>query len=165
MKPFYYVVMLLFITSCGDSSRKEDAKISEEKVEKNFNSIQQASWLLGDWVSTDTVALTQEYWTQENDSTLLLHGRTLVGIDTVFHERVELQQGPTGTFFTVQDVLKKTPPIAFKMIKSRANADTLVFQNLKHDFPKRIKYWLPASDTLRAYIEGGNQFVHFEFTK
>jgi hypothetical protein len=46
--------------------------------------------------------------------------------------------------------------------KSTAATDTLlVFENLEHDFPKRILYRRRGADSIVARIEGGNRGIDF----
>ena len=37
----------------------------------------------------------------------------------------------------------------------RASGNEVVFENLEHDFPKRVGYRLVSSDSLEAWVDGG----------
>jgi hypothetical protein len=42
--------------------------------------------------------------------------------------------------------------VGFKLVE--AGEQRAVFQNLQHDFPQRILYWIDAAGALHARIEG-----------
>ena len=146
------IAALLLLVAC--KNKTQDNKISEEiVVEKQFDTIEKLQWLVGEWTNITENEQSYENWTQANDSTLKAHSFTIVETDTVFAERVILQQRSDDVFFTVVAYNQNDDkPVTFKMIPSKKG--TFTFENTKHDFPSKISYANPVRDSIHAWIEG-----------
>lgn len=162
-----YLTALLLVVACKNGTPEK--KISEEiGIEKQFETIEKLQWLVGEWTNITEKEQSFENWTQTNDSTLKAHSFTLVEADTVFAERVTLQQKNNEVFFTVVAYNQNDDqPITFKMIPS--NEGTFTFENPQHDFPSRISYTNSMQDSIHAWIEGTvngeDQKVDFYYTR
>lgn len=161
-----YLLLILLLNSCKNNSETE--KGETEIVVRNFEKIEEVKWLLGTWVNEFTPEFSQESWTKENDSTFSAFSFTLVHNDTVFSETMSLQQKDGNLLLTVVEVNpNEAVPVTFRLVSS--DKRKFVFENKKHDFPKRIIYTHPVKDSLHAWIEGPvdgeNKQLHFHFSK
>jgi hypothetical protein len=112
--------------------------------------------LEGTWKMTTKRVAIYEEWKKINEHYLQNRGYMVTGNDTVTNERVALTNTEDGIFYTstVEDQNNKQP-VAFKMTKAENNM--FVFENPKHDFPKRIVYKLATPDSLHAFIDDGTE--------
>ncbi len=164
-----YLLLLIVIPllySCKNNSETE--KPETETASKNFEKIEQLNWLLGTWVNEFTPEFSKESWTRENDSTFSAFSFTKVHNDTVFSETMFLQQKDGKLLMTVTEASENGDvPVTFRLVSSEKMQ--FVFENKKHDFPKRIVYTQPVKDSLVAWIEGPvdgeNKKLYFHFSK
>jgi hypothetical protein len=68
----------------------------------------------------------------------------------VFFEFLRIEARADGVYYVAQP--KGKPPTDFKL--ARKDGETFVFENLAHDFPKRILYTRAGDDALVARVEG-----------
>lgn len=54
-------------------------------------------------------------------------------------------------------------PIRFELVSNKN--DSFVFQNLKHDFPKRIIYEVLSKDSINVTLIGENEEFNFKYVK
>ncbi len=85
--------------------------------------------------------------------------QTVVEGRTVFFEFIKVEQTPDGVVMTPAPRGKTSVP--FKMVSLAGKK--AVFENLEHDFPKRIVYELRESGALVARIEGDKPEQSEEF--
>jgi len=146
MKNLYILFLILAFTSC----KKEEKQT--EVIKKNYEKIEQLQWLIGSWTNITEEKQSFENWHKANDSTLKAHSYTIVESDTVFAERVTLQQIDSTVAFTVVAYKENDDkPITFVL---NSNDSVFTFENLKHDFPSKISYSNPEKDSIHAWIEG-----------
>lgn len=151
-KTLTYISAFLLLLSCN---HKTQEKVSSEEVirEKQFETIENLKWLVGNWTHFTKKEKSYENWILANDSTLIAHSFTLVENDTVFAERVTLQQIDKNVFFTVVAYNQNDDkPVTFELIPSTTG--TFTFENAQHDFPSKITYTNPVKDAIHAWIEG-----------
>lgn len=112
--------------------------------------------LEGTWKMTTKRGAICEEWKKVDKNYLQSRGYMIKGTDTIVNERVALTNTAAGIFYTstVEDQNNKQP-IAFKMTKAENNI--FVFENPRHDFPKRIVYHLITADSLHAFIDDGTE--------
>lgn len=168
MKKIVLISSVLLLALACKNETQEKTIPEEVVVENKFKSIEKLHWLVGEWTHSTEQEQSYENWTQANDSTLTAHSFTLVEADTVFAERVTLQQKNNDVFFTVIAYNQNDDqPVTFKMIPS--NEGTFTFENPEHDFPSSISYTNPAKDSIHAWIEGKvkgeNRKVDFYFKR
>ncbi|WP_432410688.1 DUF6265 family protein [Rasiella sp. SM2506] len=149
----FLCISAVFLLIACEKGSKDNRILGDALVEKQFETIEKLAWLVGDWTHSTEKEHFYENWTQANDSTLKAHSFILVETDTVFEERVTLQQNNNDVFFTVIAYNQNDDtPVTFKMIPS--DKGTFIFENLQHDFPSRISYANPVKDSIHAWIEG-----------
>ena len=112
--------------------------------------------LEGTWKMNTKRGAVCEEWKRMNKNYLQSKGYMVKGKDTIISERIALTNSKEGIFYTstVEEQNNKQP-IAFKMTGSENNI--FVFENPRHDFPKRIVYKLITADSLHAYIDDGTE--------
>ena len=127
------------------------------KSEKSFDKLEKMNWILGQWEYKMPEGILTETWTKTNDS--IFSGTTYFIInkkDTVHSETIILTQ--------LKDELIYSPtvkgqnddkPIDFIMTSDSEN--NFVFENPKHDYPKRIAYQKVDNNRLVATISGKQQ--------
>lgn len=108
------------------------------------------SWMAGSWEGTTGKASIEEHWTPVAGGTLFGVSRTIVEGKTVAFEFLRIEARADGLYYVAQPGGR--PPTDFKLIK--VEGQSVVFENLAHDFPQRILYRKNADGTLDARVEG-----------
>ena len=140
-------ILLLSIVSCN----KYDAN---GNIIKDYEELEKANWMLGEWEKTDSLGTLREIWERLDDS-------TFVGLsyyiqnkkDTLHNEQMELMQN--GDYLIYSATIKgenNDSPIPFQMTKDEDSL--LVFENPKHEYPQKIQYKLMKNGSLVATISG-----------
>jgi len=117
-------------------------------------------WLLGSWQRTGMAAGTsgEEHWRRQAD-VLEGEGRSYRQGDLQFQERLRIiDEG--GQLYYVADVAGNPAPVRFALVEQ--GAQSVVFENLRHDFPQRIAYQRNGRQ-LRATVSAGERVQVFEF--
>ena len=109
------------------------------------------SWMAGNWESEPGRVQTDERWSPIAGGTMMGTSRTVAGDRTVFFEFLRIESRPDGVYYVAQPK-GRHPGVDFKLV--RATDMEAVFENLAHDFPKRIIYRKAADGSLTARIEG-----------
>lgn len=135
------ILLLLAIVSCkkSDANEKDKIKISH--------------WLLGNWENKTVDGNLTETWKKVNDSTFQAQSYFIKEKDTLHFESITLQQkGEELTYNATVKGQNNDKPITFKLTNSTEKQ--LVFENPKHDYPKKIIYTQINEDNLVAEISG-----------
>jgi hypothetical protein len=107
------------------------------------------AFMSGHWETAPGGQQTDENWTDVAGGTLFGTSRTVAGGKTVFFEFLRVETRKDGVFYVAQP--KGGKGTDFQLVKLEGEKAT--FENLAHDFPKRILYWKDGKD-LVARIEG-----------
>jgi hypothetical protein len=129
------------------------------------NRITDVAWLQGCWELRDGDRVVEERWAPPRAGSMLGVGRTTRGDTLLEHEyivlserdgRLAYQAHPSGQASAV--FLSRSP--------AGQEAETIVFENLEHDFPQRVGYRRTGSDALLGWIEGtaGGKSRRVEFS-
>ncbi len=140
-------MVLLASVSCN----KYDAK---GNLIKKYDEIQKATWLLGEWEKTDSLGTLKEIWVNKNDSTFIGQSYYIQNNkDTIHNENIELVQAQEHLIYlALVKGENNNKAIPFQMTK---DADSLlVFENPKHDYPKKIEYRLLKNKGLSITVFG-----------
>ncbi|MCE3259412.1 MAG: hypothetical protein K0S12_1053 [Bacteroidetes bacterium] len=142
-----------FLYRC--SSDQAPLTDANEPVSKGLT-IKHLHWLAGTWQFNSSDGTFFEIWKKENDSLLTGNGYFIKGKDTLFSEKLELQQKGSDLFYvaTVPDQ-NNGQPVPFRFMEF--NKGEYNFVNTEHDFPQRIIYKNPQPDFLCVRIEGTQQ--------
>ena len=107
------------------------------------------AWIAGHWTATTGKLTTEEVWLAPAGDLMVGAGRT-VGAKGAFFEFMRIEARGDTLYFIAQP--RGAAPTEFKSIK--VEADTVVFENLQHDFPQRVIYRRAGDDRLDARTEG-----------
>ena len=150
MKKLMFFIIICFVNSCNKASLTES---------KN-----QFSWLAGKWkkISKNMNKITYESWRADRKTgDLLGKGFVIVNSDTVFSERLRILENK-GEYFYSAKINQNKDAVLFKI--KEYNSNSLLSENLEHDFPKRIEYKL-SNDTLIAVISDDNKSIPLKFIR
>ncbi|WP_312914106.1 DUF6265 family protein [Stenotrophomonas sp.] len=117
-------------------------------------------WLLGNWQRTGMAAGTSgaEHWRRQAD-VLEGEGRSYRQGELRFQERLRIiDEG--GQLYYVADVAGNPAPIRFALVAQ--GVQSVVFENLQHDFPQRIAYQRNGR-RLTATVSAGERVQVFAF--
>lgn len=147
------VAILLATASCKENS-KDDTNPSENNVLEA--SVQNASWLIGNWGNTLPDGSFIEKWTKESDSVYKAESYFIANNDTLFAEYVTLGKINDTLAYTVTvPGQNNEKPVSFKLISMSGNK--LVFENPQHDYPSKIEYIKITADSIVAVISGAKK--------
>ena len=107
------------------------------------------SWMAGTWHAEGPNRTIEEQWMEPAGKLMLGMSRT-VSQRGAFFEFLRLEARADGVYYVAQPGGR--PPTDFKL--ARSSAGEAVFENLQHDFPKRIIYRLDSPVDLTARVEG-----------
>ena len=140
------VLLIILFQSCN----KYDAN---GRLIKEYEALNKAKFLLGDWEKTDSVGTLIENWKVENDSTLSGNSFFVINKDTIRRETIEMVQDKEYLLYTSTIVGENNDePIPYQMTKSTDSL--LVFENPKYSYPKKIAYKLTGEKRVTATISG-----------
>jgi hypothetical protein len=120
------------------------------------------AWLEGKWVGKyDTVPIFEQ-WKPPDGNIMRGRGGVLSGKDTVFSERINIEQRGHDLYY-IAIVGHNREPAEFKFTGYKE--DTAVFENPAHDFPQRVLYYKNSDGTVYACVDGKykGRYVKEEF--
>jgi len=113
--------------------------------------IEDLSFMSGDWQQTSGSLQDDEHWTGLAGGSLMGLSRTVKDGRTVGFEYLRIETRPDGIYYVAHPGAK-SPGTDFKLV--RLQDREAVFENLAHDFPKRIIYRRNSDGGLTARVEG-----------
>jgi hypothetical protein len=130
--------------------KRKDSNNARHSKQVDFS---QFLWLEGDWIQVDNEGKLQESWRLSGDTMLIGFSSMIQGKDTLFFEKLSIEVRGYSYYY-IPEVRDQNngQAVLFKM--TEANPGKFVFENKEHDFPQRIVYTHPISDSLVAWIEG-----------
>lgn len=144
--PFFALFAALLVPTAGLAGAP-----SGVPVQTTTMTVESIAWISGNWELADGPVTIDERWSPVAGGTMFGTSRTVSGGRTVFFEFIRIETRPDGVFYVAQPK-GRHPGVDFKLV--RASEAEAVFENLKHDFPKRIIYRKGADGSLTARIEG-----------
>ena len=111
--------------------------------------LEAVSWMAGNWRIEEPNMTVEEQWMEPAGKLMLGMSRTTSKRGSFF-EFLRVEARADGVYYVAQP--RGNPPTDFKLVRSSANE--VVFENLEHDFPKRILYRLDSANELTARVEG-----------
>ncbi len=121
------------------------------------------AWLAGSWEGKDASGLEmEEVWTAPKGGTMLGLHRDVKDGKLASFEFLRIESGADGLVYQAQPRGRAATPFHLKESASKK----VVFENLKHDFPQRILYWVTDDGALHARVEGmqGGKLVGEEWS-
>ena len=109
------------------------------------------SWLAGSWEGKDVSGLEmEEVWTAPKGGAMLGLHRDVKDGKLASFEFLRIEAGTGGLVYQAQPRGRPATPFPLK----ESTARKVVFENLKHDFPQRVLYWMTDDGALHARVEG-----------
>lgn len=140
-------LMLVLATLLAMLAAPRDAHAQEAAT------LDRAAWLAGCWEHRAGARVTTEIWMPASGGLMLGAGRTVVGGQARQYEQLRLTvEGGRLVYTALPSGQKETAFTSAATLSPRT--DSLVFENLAHDFPQRITYWRVGTDSLVARVEG-----------
>lgn len=139
------LVSVLFATLFVASCKKEEEKALQE--------IDKVKWIVGEWENKSKDGVLTENWERISDTVFDAVCYFVHGKDTLHNEKIRLKQAENAIIYspTVKGE-NGNRPVHFKM--TSINANELVFENPKHDYPQKIVYTKVTEDSLVTKISG-----------
>lgn len=140
--------LLLFLVWCAFAQETTFTQKDFEKLKP----------IVGTWLNKRSRGDIYETWTRKGEKEFAGMSYTLAGTgtaagDTTPLEKVRLYiQGNEIVYAPVAAGQNDDKEVLFKLKTIEGNR--FVFENLQHDFPKRIVYDFRSNDSLYAHIEG-----------
>jgi hypothetical protein len=110
-------------------------------------------WLSGNWKTAQRDAVIEETWNAPAAGMMMGMSRTFTPERTRSFEFVRIEQRGREFFYVAQPQGEK--PTEFRMTKLEDGL--IVFENPKHDFPKRISYRRIDADHVTARVDDGKE--------
>ncbi|MEO9475219.1 MAG: DUF6265 family protein [Cyclobacteriaceae bacterium] len=124
-------------------------------------SIADLDWMAGKWIKeSDSPATTSiEVWEKTSETEMDGFGLTTEENDTIFYEQLRIIEEDNDLYY-----LANVGDGIVKFELTRSDTDKWVFENPKHDFPKRIIYTYDGTSMV-AYAQAGDVSLEFRFKK
>jgi hypothetical protein len=107
-------------------------------------------WMQGSWCGATGAVREEEVWLAPRGNLLLGMHRDTQGETARGFEFLRIELRADSATYVAQPGGR--PPVRFELAHSGTQSET--FENLAHDYPKRIHYERPNASTLVAWIEG-----------
>ena len=138
-------------TTIGAIGSDRKAQLFQNNRPAQSFKIEDLAWISGDWETAPGRMQIDEHWTKVAGNSLIGMSRTVAGGKTVFFEYLRIEARGSDIYY-VAHPKARTPGTDFKL--ARLTGQEAVFENLTHDFPKRIIYRKNGDGSLTARIEG-----------
>ncbi|BFM12940.1 hypothetical protein R50072_30930 [Simiduia litorea] len=128
---------------------------------QHCNSLTSIDWLLGEWVAKNGDRTSTETWLYAGGATYEGVGKTF-SLGQLKSEESLIIAEMSGVLYLIAKVNHNALPVAFGLVSCTVNS--VRFENLAHDFPKRIEYKREGENQLAAYVsdaESKSFSVHF----
>ena len=113
--------------------------------------IGRVAWLQGCWEAVSAEGTIEEHWLAPRGTSMVGVGRTVRGGELAEYELVVIRE--KGDRLAYEAHPSGQPSATF--LSDTVTDSAVVFQNLQHDFPKRVGYERQGRDALTAWIDGG----------
>ncbi len=134
--------LLLLLALSPAATKAEPAAAPAAKVDD-------LAFMAGSWVMEGPPRI-EEQWMKPAGGTLIGMGRVSGDGKTFFFEFLRVETRDDGLYYVAQP--KGAAPTSFKLV--RLGPGEAVFENLEHDFPKRLIYRQLPDGRLFARTEG-----------
>lgn len=112
-------------------------------------SLDDLAWMTGYWVGEGS----EEFWTAPAGGMLVGIHRDVFPNGKSFFEYLRIEADSAGIVYQASP--RGSEPVPFRL-KSWSK-QRVSFENLRHDYPHRIIYWLDADGALHSRVEGMRQ--------
>lgn len=143
------VLLVLATTILGC---KTETKKVETVPEDTGVTMQDLSWVLGDWTNINTQTQSYEHWEKAADGSFVAESMTLRKTDTVFAERMKMYTENDEIHLYIETVGDTPNPVVFTLKENAEHPFT--FENPRNEFPSQIVYTNPDANTIHAWVAG-----------
>ena len=154
MKKLALLATLLIVVSCKNQA-------SDEKLNP-------AQWIIGSWEQKTDKGILTESWQRQNDSVFVGSCYFINESDTLHRETILLEQRADSITYSA-NVKGQNNDKAVPFTLTTANTNSLLFENLKHDYPQKIVYQKNKSNglvvTISGILQGKKSEEKYSFTK
>lgn len=145
-------LVLLFIFVVSVFSCKNDINKVVTVPERTAVSMQDLSWVIGDWTNINSETQSYEHWEKAADGSFVGESMTLRQSDTVFAERMKMYTDNDTIKLYIETVGDAPNPVVFSL---KADAEhPFTFENPRNEFPSQIVYTNPEVNTIHAWVAG-----------
>ena len=117
--------------------------------------VESLKWLLANWQSENNGIKTNESWKQISEKTFEGFGYTYsIEKDKIVSSETLRLVEMSKELFYVAKVPNNNLPVSFKL--TTCSGKSAVFENVRHDFPKKISYELNNENNITVYVSGEN---------
>lgn len=161
MKKTLLFLSFILALSCRQNAREAAATPEAPKAPTQESTL--FDWLTGAWQRTNEEAgkATYEFWQKINPKEYRGFGFTLMDRDTIWQERMWLQEGSKGWELKVK-APEDPEPVVFVLTGLEGGSFTC--ENPETEFPKKIRYWT-VDDKLKASVSNNELEIPFEFER
>lgn len=117
------------------------------------------AWLTGTWQCHRGSSLVEEHWTRPAGQTMLGMGRTLKDGHTAEFEFLRIEERDGKLVYLAQPQGRP----ATEFVATSITSNEVLFENPKHDFPKKIRYRRINDQCVTASAEDGTGSKKIEF--
>jgi hypothetical protein len=147
----WILAIVFFLVTCGTGptriSGNEEAAGKQKPPGADLTNL---SWMAGSWMERKAGVETEEHWTAPKGKMMLGMGRTVREKGNPSFEFMRIQQTASGIRYFASP--QGRPATEFPMVSLKEK--TVVFENSRIAFPRRITYWMEKDGLLRGRIEG-----------
>ena len=115
--------------------------------------IEKLAWMTGTWTQNKDGEMVQESWLGPRGKMMAAVNLTSSSKRGASFEFLRIVEGPSGLAYLASPGGKT--PVEFKL--KELSGRKVVFENLAHDFPQRVMYWMEPDGAMKARIEGSVQ--------
>ena len=120
--------------------------------------------IVGEWMQQDVKGTTKETWKKISDKTFEGKGQVFDGAGKIQSVETLRLVEMSGEIFYIAKVDDNEFPTAFKL--TECSTSRFVFENSKHDFPKKLTYDFRDQDNLLVSVMGdANNGFKVSFTR
>jgi hypothetical protein len=116
---------------------------------QNASRIDDLKWLSGSWRMDKAGTVIEEQWNAPAGGVMLATGRTVKNGKLVEFEFLRIERRGDSLVYLAQP--GGQPPTEFAL--ESMTPSEVVFANLQHDFPKRIRYRMNTDGSITARVE------------
>ncbi len=145
-------LVLLFVLAVSISACKNDTNKLEVAPAPTQVTMQDLSWVLGDWMNINTETESYEHWEKAEDGSFVGESMTLRQTDTVFAERMKMYVENDKIQLYIETIGNAPNPVVFTLKQEAEHPFT--FENPRNEFPSQIVYTNPEPNTIHAWVAG-----------
>ncbi len=116
----------------------------------NAQEIEKLNWMTGTWTQKKDGETVQESWLGPGGKMMAAVNLTVSAKRGTSFEFLRIVESTSGLAYLANPGGK--PPVEFKL--KELGDKRVVFENLAHDFPQRVLYWIEPDGAMKARIEG-----------